>query len=221
MLRYIFVTAILFTLLAPSSGLCQNLSGKVISVADGDTITILTQGNKQVKIRLYGIDTPEKGQEFGSRAKKFTASLVADESVRVELITTDRYGKTVAMVFLNDLNVNKEIVRSGFAWVYRKYCTEQICNEFYDDEEQARSAGLGLWHDAKPQPPWEWRNKDRSKVLDSVPDIAASHFHGNVKSNVFHAPGCQNYDCKNCVKTFGTEDKAIEAGYLPHKQCVN
>ena len=209
----------LVLLLSPCA-ISQTYSGKVVSVADGDTITILTKDKQQVKISLYGIDTPEKGQEFGNRAKRFTTSLVADEYVLVEQITTDRYGRIVALVFLNDLNVNKEIVRSGFAWVYRKYCSELICKEFYDEEENARFARLGLWHDAKPQPPWEWRYKDRSKVMDSVPDIAAGHFHGNIKSHVFHAPGCQNYDCKNCVKTFGTEDEAIEAGYRPHKQCV-
>ena len=127
MLRYILATAILFTLLNPRPGLCQILSGKVVSVADDDTITILTQGKRQIKIRLYGIDTPENGQAFGNKAKQFTSSLVYGKKVKITVYDTDKYGRTVGVVLVNGVNVNEKIIRAGYAFQYRKYCKEWFC----------------------------------------------------------------------------------------------
>ena len=97
------------------------LTGKVVGIADGDTITVLVE-NRQVKVRLHGIDCPEKGQAFGTKAKRFTAGLVTGRTVSLGVTDTDRYGRTVAIVHLEDGRVlNHEIVRAGFAWWYRKY----------------------------------------------------------------------------------------------------
>jgi len=87
-----------------------------VSVADGDTITILSNHNQQTKIRLYGIDTPEKSQAFGKKAKKFTASLTAGKQVSVKVYDKDRYGRSVGVVFVGGTNVNEEIIRAGYAW---------------------------------------------------------------------------------------------------------
>tara|TARA_R110002049_G_scaffold298517_3_gene488295 strand:- start:374 stop:664 length:291 start_codon:yes stop_codon:yes gene_type:complete len=90
----------------------------VISIADGDTLTILTNPNKQVKIRLAGIDTPEKAQPFGNKAKQALAKLTFQQQVLIEVETTDKYGRTVGKVIVNGTDVNAELVRQGMAWVY-------------------------------------------------------------------------------------------------------
>jgi len=119
--RYILQLITTLLLLLPS--LCYAWSGKVVSVTDGDTIKVLRNG-QQVKIRLYGIDTPEKKQAFGNRAKKATSVLVRNKMVEVEPVTKDRYSRTVALVYHGNVNVNAQLIYDGYAWVYRKYCEE-------------------------------------------------------------------------------------------------
>ncbi len=115
--KYFLVIAFLLSLI-PSITLSNTITGKVVSVADGDTITILTSQNKKVKIRLYGIDTPENGQAYGNKAKKFTASLTAGKEVSVKVYDTDRYGRSVSVISVGGTNVNEEIVRNGYGWQY-------------------------------------------------------------------------------------------------------
>lgn len=189
-------------------------TGKVVGVTDGDTIKVL-RNREQVKIRLYGIDTPEKAQAFGNKAKRFTASLVAGKIVDIESVIKDRYGRTVALVRVAGKNVNEEIVRAGYAWVYRKYCKKSFCGGWYDLEWIARNNRRGLWADKNAIPPWEWRHGKKSVANRDT----SGALHGNVKSHVFHKPGCKVYDCKNCTKKFKHRDSAILAGYRPCGMC--
>ena len=223
---------LLFTLsvlLLPVPLNAQTITGKVISVADGDTITILDEGKQQTKIRLYGIDTPEKAQAFGKKAKKFTASLTAGKQANVTVYDTDRYGRSVGVVFVNGINVNEEIIKNGYAWQYRKYCKASFCSDWLKLEEHARSFAFGLWDESNPQPPWDWRkfkrgkNTKKSYVPSTSPTPATSgtgSYHGNRKSHVFHGPSCRHYNCKNCTKRFKSIREATSAGYRPHNQCV-
>lgn len=213
---------LVFLLLLPSISFSKTITGKTISVADGDTITVLNNQNQQTKIRLYGIDTPENGQAFGKKAKKFTSSFVAGKTVRVKIYDTDRYGRSVGVVFVGNTNVNKEIIRAGYAWQYRKYCKASFCSEWLTLEQMAKIARIGLWRDNNPAPPWEWRKAKRTsnaKTSNVVPS-GSSIYHGNVKSKVFHGSGCQHYNCKNCVKVFKSVNEAVNSGYRPHKLCV-
>jgi endonuclease YncB( thermonuclease family) len=136
-------------------------SGKVVRVIDGDSITVL-HDERGEQIRLYGIDCPEKGQDFGNRAKQFTSNLVFSKVVDVSPVTTDRYGRTVAFVRVRDTLVNEELIRAGLAWVYTKYCDRAICNEWKRLEAGARDAKRGLWSMPKPVPPWEFRRQGRN-----------------------------------------------------------
>jgi endonuclease YncB( thermonuclease family) len=138
----------------------QSLQGRVVGINDGDTLTLLTPDNRQVKIRLAQIDTPEKAQPYGSRARQALADLVFQKSVRVEVSDIDRYGRTVGTVMLGDLDVNAEMVRNGSAWVYRRYARD---SRLFELEDQARAAGSGLWAlpEAQRVPPWEWRQASR------------------------------------------------------------
>jgi len=132
-------------------------TGKVVGIADGDTITVLRDGRDQVKIRLYGIDAPESGQPFGKASKQNLSSMVYGESVQVEVMDTDRYGRTVARIFVEEEDVNGAQLRAGYAWLYRQYCKSWVCGEWVGLETEARSSQVGLWADKDPVPPWQWR----------------------------------------------------------------
>ena len=114
------------------------------------------------KIRLYGIDCPEKGQAFGSKAKQFTSEQAFGKDVTVNVKDTDRYGRTVGIVILPDgRSLNEELVYQGLAWWYRKYSKSPRLATF---EMEARLAHRGLWADKNPIPPWEWRKTKRQAV---------------------------------------------------------
>jgi len=137
-------------------------SGKVIGIADGGTITVL-RDKKEVKIRLYGIDCPEGEQAFSKRAKQFTSKLVYGKVVEVKVMATDRYGRTVAMIYADKTLLNEELVKAGLAWVYDFYCSEPICESWKNFQLGARFDKRGLWVDDDRIPPWEFRRKKRSK----------------------------------------------------------
>ena len=142
------------------SNLAHAFSGKVVGVADGDTITVL-RDKEQVRIRLYGIDTPERGQAFGKKAKQFTSKMVFGKVVEVHRMDTDRYGRTVALVSLDKQILNKELVKAGLAWVYDRYCSEPICESWRNFQLRAKIDKRGLWADSNPIPPWEFRRQKK------------------------------------------------------------
>lgn len=156
------LTLLLILLTLPCQGFAASITGKVVKVSDGDTIQVLDAG-KAVKIRLAEIDCPETshgakkpGQPYGQAAKKFALDLVAGKTVRVDVITRDRYGRVVGKVVLDDgSTLNKRLVGAGLAWVYRRYAKDPA---LYDLEAEAKAARLGLWSDPNPVPPWEWRH---------------------------------------------------------------
>ena len=158
--RIVLVVVFSIALLATTSCANESYQAKVVSVSDGDTIKVLKNG-KQLRIRLYGIDTPERGQAFGRKATHFTANRVAVKIVTVIHMDTDRYGRTVALVkSSNDSEtVNEALVRNGFAWVYPKYCRANFCSDWLTHERNARSKRIGLWLEPNPMPPWEYRRR--------------------------------------------------------------
>lgn len=133
--------------------------GKVVKVLDGDTLHV-KKGKKVIKIRLYGVDCPEKRQKFGTEATEFATQLLLGKKVRVETMHTDQYGRTVGVVSVGRKMLNRELVRVGYAWVYPAYCKKQpLCAELSSLEKQAKKKKIGLWRGRKPLPPWEWRHK--------------------------------------------------------------
>ena len=154
MKRFLTIILILFWPLTTHAWIA-----KVVSVTDGDTIKVFNADQGQVKIRLYGIDTPEKAQPYGKAAGKYLASLVAGATVEVESVTTDRYGRTVGIVWDSEININQEMVRSGYAWVYRRYCDKSFCEYWLALENEAKMDKIGLWQEPDPVQPWEWRRR--------------------------------------------------------------
>lgn len=149
----------LFTHCSPSSAEAidkEVLTGKVVSIADGDTFTMLDVNNKQRKIRLYGIDAPEKRQPFGNVSKKRLSELVFGKEVRIEIRSADRYKRIVAIVYADTLNINETMIDEGMAWHFTRYDQNPAWTAL---EARARTNKSGLWKDAHPVAPWEWRRK--------------------------------------------------------------
>ena len=134
--RAIVAFVILFTGTTLAGG------GKIVAIADGDTLTILTPDKQQVKVRLAEIDTPARGQPYANKAKQALAEIVFGKTVAVLPLDTDRYGRTVGRVYIDGLDVNEEMVRRGHAWVYREYVRDQ---SLFTLEDQAREARVGIW----------------------------------------------------------------------------
>jgi endonuclease YncB( thermonuclease family) len=126
------------------------LSGKVVAISDGDTLTVLDESKTQHKIRLAGIDAPEKGQAFDNKAREALGDKVFQQSVRVDVIDIDRYKREIGRIYLGDRFINMEMVREGFAWRYVQYDKPA---EFAAAENGAREHRRGLWTDPNPTPP--------------------------------------------------------------------
>ena len=134
----------------------QTLVGKVVSITDGDTINVYNTDHGQVNIRFYGIDSPEKGQPYGQAAGKYLASLIAGAIVDIESIAEDPYGRTVGIVSDGERNINQEMIKAGYAWVYKWYCNKPFCEYWLALENEARTRKIGLWQEQNPIPPWMW-----------------------------------------------------------------
>lgn len=136
-----------------------DLEGRVVRVADGDTVSILDAGNTQYKVRLFGIDTPEQNQPWGNAAKKALLELVSQRTVGVVVVTTDSYGRKVGTLYHEGVNINVTMVANGYAWWYQHFAPYEI--KLAAAEQQARDKRLGLWADPHPVPPWDWRRGRR------------------------------------------------------------
>jgi endonuclease YncB( thermonuclease family) len=153
----------------------ETLSGTVVGVADGDTITVLDANREQHKIRLGAIDAPEKAQPFGQRSKEFMSAMVFGKDIDVQWQKHDRYQRIVGKVMVADPNCRTSYcpktldaglaqITVGLAWWYRKYSNEQSAQDrgaYEFSEQEARAKRAGLWADADPVPPWDWRKEAR------------------------------------------------------------
>ncbi len=144
----------------------ETVTGRVVGIADGDTITVLDADKVQHKIRLSGIDAPEKKQPFCNRSKESLPDLAFDKTVNVETSKRDRYGRQIGKVLINGQDVNLMQVERGMAWFYRQYQRDQSPNDrrlYEAAEDAAKAEKRGLWRDADPVPPWEFRH-NKSKL---------------------------------------------------------
>jgi endonuclease YncB( thermonuclease family) len=220
-------------LAGPQASAPRRFSGRVVGVHDGDTISVLV-GRRAVKVRLEGIDCPELAQPYGRVAKTFTSDRVFGKAVEVEQTTVDRYGRSVGRVFVNGEDLSAAILAAGLAWHYTQYSADRNLDAA---EQSARVARRGLWSQSNPVPPWVYRRPrpgvaptpkpvapalrtaPRPRAEPPVVGAPSGPFHGNVQSHVFHAPGCPNYNCRNCTAVFATREEAIAHGYKPAGDC--
>jgi len=136
------------------------LTLKVVSVHDGDTFTGLNEANEQVKVRLDAVDAPELGQPYGQSSKKALSEKIFGKTVTVITKKYDRYGRTIGHVLIDNGDVNLQLLEEGAVWHYKEYDHNK---RLADAEGHARASGKGLWHDANPMAPWDWRKTERGR----------------------------------------------------------
>lgn len=147
--------------------MANDINGRIIAITDGDTIRLLTPDHTLYKVRLAGIDAPEKNQAFGQRSKQTLAECAMDKEARIDANKTDRYGRTVGKVIVNGIDCNLRQVKLGMAWHYKKYGNEQNVDDkslYGQAEYLAQRDRLGLWFETTPIAPWEFR-QTREKEL--------------------------------------------------------
>lgn len=212
-------------------------TARVTNISDGDTIRVITPEGKQERIRFYGIDAPESGQPYGKAATKFVESAIVAANYRVDIVEVerDRYGRMVGMVTVNGVNLNRKVVKAGFAWVYDQYCKKAECQEWKVLEREARDGKLGLWSEPDPAAPWDWRRGEREgRAQETVPAPGQASqaksgnclIKGNINSKgekIYHVPGGRYYeqtkiDERKGQHWFCSEEEALAAGWRRSRQ---
>ena len=186
-MRYTVTTAILLLsglIFAAPPKVVEELTGKIVSITDGDTAKILV-GKEQVTIRLEGIDAPESKQSFGNKSKEALATMIFGKNVTVKKTGKDRYGRSLGFIFVDDLDVNAQMIEDGWAWHFTKYNDEERLAEL---EEEARTEKRGLWAEDNPLAPWEYRARQRTSN-----DPPATMFWLNSSSNTRHNQNCEHF----------------------------
>ena len=217
MIRFLSSAVLTLLLALPVAGAeRRSLEATVVGVADGDTITVLDSNKLQHKIRLDGIDAPEKGQPFGERAKQSLSAFVYGKNVTLEWSKVDRYGRFVATVRVAPpgacapdapcnamLNVNLAQIEAGLAWHYKQFEREQSPADrktFAMAEEQARAQRIGLWVDPAPVQPWEWRHGPSTGPIKKS------------RADICHAPDMPTYPSVKKFTPFATLEECLESG---------
>lgn len=158
MKKILFILLLFISCNPPAEKDKEVLRGRVVSVADGDTVTILTDNDEQIRIRLYGIDAPEKGQDFSNKSRQFLHDLCYGKIVSIEKKGIDQYERVLGIVYINEFNLNKEMVRNGLAWYYDHYVKDADLEAL---EHAARKQKLNIWSMKNPTPPYEFRRNQR------------------------------------------------------------
>ena len=152
--RFLFI---IFLFLTVNLIYCQDtLTAKVVGIKDGDTVVVLDSLNNQTTLRLAEVDTPEKNQAFGTKAKQFTSDQIYLKTIKYVVTDTDRYGRSIAMIYYDEDSkyLSAEIIKAGMGWHYKRYSTSKELALF---EDNAKKNKIGLWVDNNPIAPWEWR----------------------------------------------------------------
>jgi micrococcal nuclease len=201
---------------AALAALGSSFSARVVSVADGDTLDVVAAGDRRVRIRLEGIDSPEQGEPFSTVARTFTRQLAFDKTVQVKVHDVDRYGRLVARVTSEGKDLSLELVSAGLASHYTVFSFDP---KLEAAQRQAQQERRGMWKDGVPA------SRTGATGTASPPRAAAAldaqaAFVGNVSSRVYHTRTCRNAGCKNCTRAFATQAEAQAAGFRPAGDCL-
>jgi len=227
----VFVFAAAFLFAFSETDAQPRIDVMVVGVSDGDTITVKDSKNQQIKVRLAGIDAPEKGQDFADRSKQNLSGLVFGKAVLLEGRKVDRYGRLVVKVLVNGIDINLQQVRSGLAWHFKSYESEQSAADrrlYASAELAARDTKLKIWSMPNPVAPWDFRRSGVQQnatsktpfprmLQGSQPGLII----GNRNSMIYHLPGCQSYSkvAKKNRVYFSSRAQAEAAGYRAARNC--
>jgi endonuclease YncB( thermonuclease family) len=154
----------LFFYISASWTIAETFSGRCVGISDGDTIFVMKNG-KAAKVRLEGIDCPELSQDFGTRAKQFTSSMVFRKTVIIKEYSRDTYGRMVVRVYIDGLDLSLELVKAGLAWYFNAFTSDPALAAA---EKAARKQKIGLWSMPNPIPPWVYRRQHRREGQGSI-----------------------------------------------------
>ena len=223
----ITIISVIFTLF--SYAFAAEYTIKVIDNHDGDTLTVELNGKKE-KVRLVGVDTAEIAQGYwGEEARKYVENLTKGKTLKLEtdIQERDMYGRILGYVFIDDKFLNLMLLEDGYAMLLTYPPNVKYVYKFTEAQKKAREAGKGIWNPKKglTQSPYDFRhNKDntikkpeQTNTASPSSTISKAKVHVNIKSMVYHLPGCKNYNCKNCTLEL-TENEAIKKGYTKCKQ---
>ena len=186
---------------------------KVIGISDGDTIKVLLFDKQQMSLRLYGVDSPESGQDYGKKAKEFTSNAVFGKTVEVQDMGDGKFGRRAAIVSINGTVLNEELLKNGFAWHYEDYCKIPASATWAQYAAKAKEQGLGLWAGKNPLEPWKFRKGE-------LPSGTEMSYSVNIKTNTVHRTGCRYYECKDCnLKSVYVDDYKKDPKYKPCGVC--
>ena len=205
---FLFFLMTLLPLVA-SAAMGQTLFGKITRVVDGDTVSFKVHNGPVEKVRLADIDTPERDQPWGTEATAALRKWSMSKSARIEVVDTDRYGRLVATLWVDDENINRRLVKEGHAWVYRKYLRDTSLIKL---EARAISAKAGLWSSNNVIEPSEWRRGQRSSMPTSAVNDGLSGPVKKSRSGICHAPGSTYYARTLNFESFGTITSCIDSG---------
>lgn len=183
------VARVLFALALLAASPNAVFEAHVVKVVDGDTIHVAVPGKEIQKVRLFGIDTPERDQPYARQARKALAKLVYGRDVRLETHGSDGYGRLLAIVYVDERDVNAELIRVGAAWVFRKYSDDEKRIAL---EDEARAAKRGLWAlpESERVPPWQWRHPDAAPAANGKSSKPAAAFHCGEKTYCREMESC-------------------------------
>ena len=184
------LVALLVVGVGAAPALAETLRGRVVTVFDGDSFILLTE-DTQIGIRMAEIDTPEVGQDWHEQAGSALRRKILRQSVAIDIVDRDRYGRLVGKVWLGERDINREMIVEGHAWAYLQYLRDESLRE---DEAAAREATLGLWGLADPMPPWRWRHQQHGG--EEPKTSGDCRIKGNISSSgkrIYHLPGQQYY----------------------------
>jgi len=187
----------------------QTLFGTVTRVVDGDTVAFKVHNGAIEKVRLADIDTPERDQPWGTEATAALRKWSMSKPARIEVVDTDRYGRLVATLWVDDENINRRLVIEGHAWVYRKYLRDTSLIKL---EARAKSSRLGLWSSNDVIAPSYWRRGKRSNKPTSAVNDSLSAPVKKSRSGICHAPGSTYYARTLNFESFGTITSCIDSG---------
>jgi len=196
------------------AALGDQFSARVVGVADGDTLDVVTSDGRRVRIRLEGIDCPESGQPFSQVARNFTRQLAFDKTVSLKVFDVDRYDRLVARVTSGGKDLSMELVTAGLASHYTVYSFDP---KLAAAEGRAKKERRGMWVNGAAAPV---RDALTAKTSPATASDVPGPFVGNTRSRVYHAKTCRNAKCQNCTREFGTQAEAQAAGFRPAGDCL-
>ena len=220
-LRLLFVAAVLMLSTArgqaQSSDRVKALVGRtivatVVSIVDGDTVHVSLENRAALVVRLDGIDTPERGEPFSAQATRATRVLLFAKNVTMTGTDVDRYGRLVARLRVDGVDVSERLVQQGLACHFTRYSSDGVLAAAQQD---AKRRAAGFWAQGVQQP-----SCARGVSARALGATVVGPFHGNTSSRVFHSPACKNYNCRNCTVIFATESEASAAGFKPAGDCL-